>query len=42
MRRGSELLAGVARAVDDQGNLLLERPDGSTFTVVGGEVTLQA
>ena len=42
VRRGSELLAGVARAVDDQGNLLLERPDGSTFTVVGGEVTLQA
>ena len=42
VRRGSEMLAGVARAVDDQGNLLLERPDGSTFTVVGGEVTLQA
>ena len=42
VRRGSELLAGVARAVDDQGNLLLERPDGSTLTVVGGEVTLQA
>ncbi len=42
VRRGSEVLAGVARAVDDQGNLVLERPDGSTFTVVGGEVTLQA
>ena len=41
VRRGSEMLAGVARAVDDQGNLLLERPDGSTLTVVGGEVTLQ-
>ena len=42
VRRGSEMLAGIARAVDDQGNLILERPDGSTFTVVGGEVTLQA
>ena len=42
VRRGSELLAGIARAVDDRGNLLLERPDGSTLTVVGGEVTLQA
>ena len=42
VRRGSELLEGVARAVDDQGNLVLERPDGSSLTVVGGEVTLQA
>ena len=42
VRRGSEVLTGIARAVDDQGNLILERPDGSTFTVVGGEVTLQA
>ncbi len=42
VRRGSELLTGVARAVDDQGNLVLERPDGSTITVVGGEVTFQA
>ena len=42
VRRGSEVLAGVARVVDDQGNLVLERPDGSTLTVVGGEVTLQA
>ena len=42
MRRGSEILTGIARAVDDQGNLVLERPDGSTLTVVGGEVTLQA
>ena len=42
VRRGSEVLAGVAREVDDQGNLVLERPDGSIFTVVGGEVTLQA
>ena len=42
VRRGSELLTGVARKVDDQGNLVLERHDGSTITVVGGEVTLQA
>lgn len=42
VRRGTEVLTGVARAVDDQGNLVLERPDGSTITVVGGEVTLQA
>lgn len=41
VRRGTELLTGVARQVDDQGNLTLERPDGSTITVVGGEVTLQ-
>ncbi len=42
VRRGSEVLTGIARSVDDQGNLMLERPDGSTLTVVGGEVTLQA
>lgn len=42
VRRSSELLTGVARKVDDQGNLVLERPDGSMVTVVGGEVTLQA
>ena len=42
VRRGSEVLTGIARAVDDMGNLVLERPDGSTLTVVGGEVTLQA
>ena len=42
VRRGSEVLVGIARTVDDRGNLVLERPDGSTLTVVGGEVTLQA
>ena len=42
VRRGSEVLTGAARKVDDQGNLVLECPDGSTLTVVGGEVTLQA
>ena len=42
LRRGAEVLEGVARKVDDKGNLLLERPDGTTITVVGGEVTLQS
>lgn len=42
VRRGDEVLSGTARKVDDQGNLVLERPDGSTVTIVGGEVTLQA
>ena len=42
VRRGGQTLAGIARAVDDQGNLMLERADGSTLTLVGGEVTLQA
>jgi len=42
VRRGDDVLSGTARKVDDQGNLVLERPDGSTVTVVGGEVTLQA
>ena len=32
---------GEARGVDEQGNLLLSQPDGSTVTVVAGEVTLQ-
>ncbi len=41
VRRGDEVLSGTARKVDDQGNLILERPDGSTVVVVGGEVTLQ-
>lgn len=32
---------GVATGVDDQGNLLVRRPDGVMTTVVAGEVTLQ-
>ena len=42
VRWGERVLAGFARAVDDRGNLLLTRPDGSTFTAVGGEVTFQS
>ena len=34
-------LEGLARAVDEQGNLVLELADGSTTTVTAGEVTLQ-
>lgn len=32
---------GVATGVDEEGNLLLRRPDGSIVTVIAGEVTLQ-
>ncbi len=35
------LLEGRAESVDDQGSLVLARPDGTTVTVVAGEVTLQ-
>ena len=41
VRRGDQLLAGLARDVDEQGNLLLTVSDGSSVTVVAGEVTLQ-
>ena len=36
-----QVVEGYAESVDDQGNLILKRPDGSTFTAVAGEVTLQ-
>ena len=35
------VLEGYAEAVDERGNLVLRTPDGSTFTAVAGEVTLQ-
>ena len=41
VRWRDRLLEGRALSVDEQGNLLLARPDGSTVTVVAGEVTLQ-
>ena len=41
VRWRDEVFEGHAKAVDEQGNLLLARPDGSTLTVVAGEVTLQ-
>lgn len=37
----SQLVEGRAESVDEQGNLVLVRPDGSRFTAVAGEVTLQ-
>jgi BirA family biotin operon repressor/biotin-[acetyl-CoA-carboxylase] ligase len=36
-----KIIEGTAEAVDDQGNLILRQPDGSTIEVVAGEVTLQ-
>ncbi len=41
VRWGDRLLEGRASGVDGDGNLLLAQPDGSTVTVVAGEVTLQ-
>ena len=36
-----DVVAGRAIDVDHQGNLVLTKPDGETFTAVAGEVTLQ-
>lgn len=41
VRWGERVLEGRATAVDESGNLQLTAPDGSTTTVVAGEVTLQ-
>ncbi|MDP6454298.1 MAG: biotin--[acetyl-CoA-carboxylase] ligase [SAR202 cluster bacterium] len=41
VRWKDDVIEGVADSVDDQGNLILKRPDGSSITVVAGEVTLQ-
>ena len=35
------VVEGRAESVDEQGNLILARPDGTTFTALAGEVTLQ-
>ena len=42
IRVGDQVVEGRAEAVDDHGNLILKRTDGSTFTAVAGEVTVQA
>ena len=42
VRWSDRVVEGEATGVDEQGNLLLAQPDGSTVTVVAGEVTLQA
>ncbi len=41
VRWGHRVFGGLAREVDGQGNLVIDRTDGTTVTVVGGEVTLQ-
>ena len=41
VRWQDQVFEGRAEAVDDQGNLILVRSDGSKVTVVAGEVTLQ-
>lgn len=41
VRAGERVLRGRALSVDEQGNLVLARPDGSTLTVAAGEVTSQ-
>ena len=40
-RTGAPMAVCRASGVDGDGNLLLAQPDGSTVTVVAGEVTLQ-
>ena len=42
LRWHDQVVEGRAEEVDEQGNLVLRRPDGTAFTAVGGEVTLQA
>lgn len=39
---GHRTFEGVARDVDERGNLVVERADGTRVTVAGGEVTLRA
>ena len=41
VRWRDQLIEGVAQEVDEQGNLVIAKADGSTVTVVGGEVTTQ-
>ncbi len=39
---GEKVVEGLAKNVDDQGNLVVEGADGARTTVVAGEVTLQS
>ena len=41
VRWHDQVVEGLAQAVDEQGNLILTRSDGTTFTALAGEVTLQ-
>ncbi len=38
---GHRVFEGIAREVDERGNLIVESDDGTTVTVAGGEVTLR-
>ncbi len=38
---GNDTLEGIAKDVDDKGNLVIQRTDGSTVAVAAGEVTLR-
>ncbi len=41
LRWREEVVEGLAEAVDEQGNLLIRRSDGTLFTAIAGEVTFQ-
>lgn len=41
VRWRDQVIEGTAESVDDQGNLIVRRPDGSTVSAVAGEVTFQ-
>lgn len=38
---GHKVFTGIAREVDERGNLIVDRDDGTRITVAGGEVTLR-
>jgi BirA family biotin operon repressor/biotin-[acetyl-CoA-carboxylase] ligase len=41
VRCGDEVQEGCAESVDDDGSLLLRKPDGSLITILAGDVTLK-
>ena len=41
VRWQDQVVEGRAESVDEHGNLILTRPDGTIFTALAGEVTLQ-
>jgi len=42
VRCGDEVQDGYAESVDDEGNLIIRRPDGNLITVAAGDVTLKS
>ena len=42
VRCGDEVQDGYAESVDEEGNLIIRRPDGRLVTVAAGDVTLQS